>query len=147
MSDKDLVADILPPPAYIIEAFLVTQLMNDAGPDALPGLVAKADALEREFHVRHDHWRVTLKDAALRREMLEEAYEPAVRFFGIVREAFVPALKANDRKAASVALAKLTSHYEAHRRAVDRVVELANTQLSSIEAETATLIDTGKRVW
>lgn len=49
---KDLIADILPPPAYVIEAYLETSLLRTAGKDEHEARIARLGVLHDEFRAR-----------------------------------------------------------------------------------------------
>ena len=54
---KDLVADVLPPPTYIIESYLVSlEMSQEENRDALKQLSAKSRALRAEYEARHAFW-------------------------------------------------------------------------------------------
>ncbi len=150
---KDLVADILPPPAYVLETYYnileLEILTNDHAPMA--DLQEHIDALARledEFQTRMDFWEQSLPDVnGLRPAMLEDTRHPAEQLFEIVRTEFIPAVQAGDADTVSrIRKEELEPLYLEHRAAVNRVVELANSQLtetvaaSEQETSTATLI-------
>jgi hypothetical protein len=57
VNNKDLVADILPPPEYIIETYLTSfQLMQENDPAVRRQLVEKCASLRKEFETRHEFW-------------------------------------------------------------------------------------------
>jgi len=56
VQNKDLVADVLPPPEYIIESYLVTLQLAQAGPDQRAPLVERLKALRDEYETRHRYW-------------------------------------------------------------------------------------------
>lgn len=57
MQGKDLIADVLPPPYYILESYLVMTLMLDAAPGPeQDALVEKSKALRSEYEVRDTYW-------------------------------------------------------------------------------------------
>ena len=66
---KDLVADILPPPAYVIEAYLVTRLALDA-PDTVGEAKARIAKLHGEYDQRHAFWTVADLPPDLKRDMV-----------------------------------------------------------------------------
>src|SRR5438105_12300911 len=57
---KDVVADILPPPEYIIEANLVVYQIADAletgDRGAIDGLIQKGKTLREDYETRHAFW-------------------------------------------------------------------------------------------
>ncbi len=142
---KDLVADILPPPAYIIESYLLA-LEATFATDA-----AKVDAIERrggslrnEFEARHDHWLRVLEPGAARDLIARDTYDPAVRFFDLRDREFFPALRRGDRAHAIATLnGPMQAAYETHRDAVDRLVALANERVASDEKAAAQTIASG----
>lgn len=145
---NELIADVLPPPAYIIESYLLAQQMA-AETDAarLNGLIARAQKLEEQYHSRHTHWSQTLPEGELRHTMLQRAHEPALAFFKLRNEQFVPLLLQGEREKARQLLDKeLTALYEAHRAAVDKVVELAAAQNTALEQEAAKSISFRTRI-
>src|SRR3954454_6412886 len=52
---KDIVADILPPPEYVVEShLLVHQMVTKTDKGELERLVKKSQDLEKEYFARHD---------------------------------------------------------------------------------------------
>ena len=145
---KDLIADILPPPAYLIEPYLVTAEMLTAPPEALPKLVERGKALQAEYEARHTFWQQTLEPGRLRDVFVDESYAPAVEFFAIRDRDFVPAILAGDReKAGAIRSSALREHYEAHRAKIDETVKLAQVQAQQNEENAATAIRHGSWVF
>jgi len=51
---KDIIADVLPPPEYIIESYLVAlQLTQATAPDEIGTLAERFQALKTEYEARH----------------------------------------------------------------------------------------------
>jgi methyl-accepting chemotaxis protein len=124
---KDLVADILPPPNYIIESYLVVlQLADPERAADRPALIGRLGDLQKEYVVRHKFWQGEPLAADIREQFLTQAHRPAETFFQLVDSRFLPHLKAGDQAALREDLKALRSTYETHRQAVDRVVDIAN---------------------
>lgn len=143
---KDLIADILPPPAYIIESYLtVLQLVAEAERKPTPDK-AKIDALIEYgrklkdgksskgeiagYQERIDFWKVDLKDIPenkiLRNLLLKKSYDSAKKFYEIRDKKFVPAIKAGKAgEAFKIVSTELRPAYEAHRIAIDELVKEA----------------------
>src|SRR6186713_165664 len=121
---KDVTADVLPPPLYLIEARLVLS-------QALEGTLAPAaavrgfDALVEAYRARVEHWR-SHPPYGLERELLGAQHEAAQRFFEAARTQVLQPLGDGRLEAARAALPAVQAHYEAHRRGVDRTVERSN---------------------
>ena len=139
---KDLVADILPPPAYLIESYLEASLviaaLREGDSDAEIAIhVEKLKALQKDYRSRHEFWLKQDLDPALKSTFLKDSYQPGERFWRVVDDAFGPALTRRDIAAAKRAYAQLTSIYAQHRAAIDKTVELANTDSEQILADAA----------
>jgi len=122
---KDLVADILPPPEYILESYLTTlQLASENDKSEQQRLIEKLKALKNDYEVRHAFWLTENLEREVRDEFLTNAHEPAVTFFAVVFNDLIPAVQRSDSTAISAALLRTKTLYDAHRKAIDRVVEL-----------------------
>lgn len=130
VNGKDLVADILPPPAYIIESYLIAhQMYQDIGTAAVDDEISRCESLKKDYDARHEFWLENLQGDDIRRVFLEESYQPAIAFFDVLFNQYIPAVKAQDKNKASELLNNtMKANYEAHRAAVDKVVVMANTQ-------------------
>jgi len=135
---KDLIADVLPPPEYIIESYMnVLQMADETDPDQMDYFAAELKKHQTDYDERHKFWinEPLLESGALRDAMLIGAYEPAVRFYDIVFSQFIPALKKGDREyAKKLARGELKSLYLAHRKSVDQVVLGATEKYEKTEA-------------
>jgi len=133
----ELVADILPPPEYIIEAYLETTLALNAPADEIAGHRERLRALEGEYQNRHVFWLNRQLAPDLAGLFLEGSFLPAQRFFREANEVFFPALARGERERAEASFAALTEAYHLHRAAIDQVVIAAQRQSRSVEDEAA----------
>ena len=142
---KDLVADILPPPAYIIEAYLVVlDSAGEADHVARERWIARLAQLETDYRDRHTFWTTDLADGEMKRTFLEDSYRPAQEFFSLVNGQFIPALRAGDlTKANDLARGPIRRAYETHRLAIDRVVVQANQFAAAAEASATSQLANG----
>lgn len=53
---KDLIADILPPPEYILESYFVILRMEKATPAERENLTKQFAALHKDFNDRFEYW-------------------------------------------------------------------------------------------
>jgi methyl-accepting chemotaxis protein len=137
-TDKDLIADILPPPHYIIESYFTVLLMLQA-PDkaALDQLVQKMQDLRKEYNTRHDFWVKNLPNGKLHDLMSQELHVRALEFYDLCDKEVIPLIVAGKRQeAAGVIQAQLNPLYDKHRNAINELVELATKDSEQIEAET-----------
>ncbi len=134
---KDLIADILPPPEYIIESYLIVlQMMEEKDSAALARFVERGHELSKEYERRHEFWRQDLAAGTMKNELLVASYEPANKFYAVRDREFVPALQRGDREQARTVLTNtMQSLYEQHRRSIDKIVEMATETGKKDEAE------------
>jgi methyl-accepting chemotaxis protein len=134
---KDLVADILPPPEYVIETYLTSkELATESSPAQIQELVAKVTSLKKDFDDRHAYWVEHLPAGEMKDTLLVTSYEPAIKFFNVISEQLIPAVHAGDHeKAESIVRDQLKPLYEIHRKAIDEVVVMANADSSTVEAD------------
>ena len=135
VQSKDLIADVLPPPAYIIEAYLTAYEIVDAAPgSARSRLIEHSQQLRKDFDTRQAFWTDALSDPAMRKSLLEASRTPALRFFELHDGPFLAAVRAEDSGEASRLLhGPMKKAYEEHLAAIKQVVDLANADYTAIE--------------
>lgn len=143
----DLTADILPPPLYLIEAYLtVTQMSDIAAGDEQKALGEHLAQLEKDYNTREEYWKGIDLPAETRKVLETELSPDAHKMLESIHSAFLPALKTADKEAVQKALADITVHYKAHRSGVDHLVTLATTDLSDAE-EYSTTVEKRSLLW
>ncbi len=137
VQDKDLVADVLPPPLYLVEGYLVVlQMVNETDPDQLRRLAARSRELREEYEARHAVWSADLPASAIKQGLVERSYRPAAEFLGLRDKEFLPAIASGQRdRARELALGPMKALFTKHREAVDEVVRLATDHSKEIEAQ------------
>ena len=139
---KDLVADILPPPEYIIESYLVSlQLLEAVDKIDQDRLIERLKTLRGEYDTRHAFWLKETLEEYLAKTFLKDAHEPALAFYESAFDEFVPAVQTGKRDKAIVAMARMRQHYEIHRKAIDQVVQFTNKRNSDDETAARQRID------
>ncbi len=129
---SDLVADVLPPPAYVIEAYLeATLLLRDTA--NVPGAARRLAKLHDDYRTRLDYWSKAgiepTNFAAL------SASKPAAdAFWNEVEARYIPAARANDRAAMARSYSVLSSAYATHRKAIDTLVARATAYQADLNA-------------
>ncbi len=127
---KDLIADILPPPEYIIESYLVVHQM--AGETDRYQLQKSADriaALKKEYLARHEHWSKVLETGSLKMTLVQQSFAPSDEFYRVVESQLIPAAIAGKQaRVRELVNGQLKELYERHRGYVDQVVAMATEQ-------------------
>ena len=141
---KDVIADILPPPEYIVEPNLVVHKMAMAQQQGQPAEVSRCiselQVLKNQFQERHEFWERELQDPEMRQMMLQDLYEPACKFFQVAESELIPACeRSENQKAIEILQGPLTVLYTQHRNAVNSLSAL--TTVRNTRAEQAVVGD------
>lgn len=131
---KDLTADILPPPLYLIEANLVVQNLETRFSD-LPQAKAKLSSLHHDYNSRVAFWRTRSLPPEVAAILYGKADASARAFWAAVDTKLLPAVAANDTVAVMAADTEVDAAYSAQRAAVDEMVPLLDVQAKSVEAQ------------
>ncbi len=144
---KDLIADILPPPEFIVESYLTLfELAGAKDEGKRDALLEKAARLRKEYLERHAYWDKNLKDEGMRTLLLREMYAPAIRFFETQETRFLPALREGDAERMNALLyGELREDFNQHRDAVVKLVDRANADVA--ETEKSTLAAISRDTW
>jgi len=147
-----LLADVLPPPAYLVEANLVAHQIVEAGrrgdTATVEQLAAYAGDLRIQFEDRVTFWlQNRVVDADTRALLTDTGAEPARTFLDLLDTELVPAVRAGDAEAASEILdGPMDEAYRQHRAAVDQIVESTLTNAAAVEADGRAASTDGQRL-
>ncbi len=119
---KDVVADILPPPLYLIESQLQVYTLLHAKPVEREALLQTLTRLQQEFESRNRFWQESSLNEPLRELLMGEKKVQGELFWQLLNDKFVPAIKAGDLAQAGALAARLHTLYNAHRLGVDATV-------------------------
>ncbi len=122
---KDVVADILPPPLYVIEAELTVLEALDAGLSDGQRTLDKLKKLKKDYDDRNAYWEQSALDPTVEASLLGAQRKAADAFWGVALGDFASAVTAGDLTRAKELSATLRKHYLAHRDGVDATVKVA----------------------
>jgi len=136
---KDLIADILPPPAYIVETHMeVFAMAREEQREDIERLAQRCKQLRNDYNTRIDVWAKSLPDGGMKTELLQASQEPAQTYFSTLENEYIPALLAEKQDdAAAVLESKLIPLFAKHREAIDSVVKKATEYASTNEKHAA----------
>ncbi len=138
---NDLIADILPPPEYVIEAYLeATLVLHD--PAQLAAHRDRIVQLKKEYDERHAFWVKSDLDPVLKTKLVEKSDGEVRRFWTAIQDGLLPALAKADSAAAAKSYAEITARYAAHRAIVDDIVKQANDQNAATEVAATERVST-----
>lgn len=133
---KDLVADVLPPPEYILESYLVVfQIMATEDKGEQEKLIARFKSLKTDYDTRHEFWSKEGLDSDIADALLKKAHEPAQVFYNIAFNEFIPASQKQDKDAMQVSMQKIKLSYETHLAAINHLVDITNKRSDEFEAQ------------
>lgn len=139
---KDLIADILPPPEYILESYLVVlQLANSTDSHETEALIKRFDILKNDYDTRHTYWQNENLEPELKTLFLEKSTLAAQDFYHETLTHFIPSLQTGNHSDMLSSLAKIRLIYEEHRLAIDKVVELTTRRNAQDEAHAKSLLN------
>jgi len=133
--DSALVADILPPPEYILEPYLEATLALQK-PATLAKHRIKLLALHKVYDDRRRFWASQPISNQIKTLMTQRSDPEAQTFWRLTEQQFLPALARGDRQTAMTAYAGMTDAYKAHRKTMRAMIGLAlaenqKTQISA----------------
>ncbi|MDJ0523296.1 MAG: methyl-accepting chemotaxis protein [Planctomycetota bacterium] len=147
VQEHDLVADILPPPHYVVDPFLLChQILATRMTASRNEMIERLDAAAELFEKRRAYWQSVLPDGDLKADMALVA-EPAIEFFRIVKEQFVPAVRGaeeGDVEARRILELELAPVFERHKGAVDNALVRARAVIAATESDAADAVATGR---
>jgi methyl-accepting chemotaxis protein len=134
---KDVIAEVLPPPLYVVESYmLVFEMLDEIDPARLRELVRRSHMLRDEYDARHAHWGESLPPGPLKRALIERSFASATAFFDVRdREVLPTLLKGDVEQARQLVHDRLKPRYQEHRLTIDEVVTIAGAQ--NVETESA----------
>jgi methyl-accepting chemotaxis protein len=133
---KDVTADILPPPLYLIELRLVLSEAVE-GTLALPTAQGEAARLEKEYGERVAYWTQN-PPYGLQAQLLGKQHEAGTRFIA-ASHGVMAALAGGDAAGAQAALKTANAAYLAHREGVDETVKVSTAFADAAMESLATM--------
>ena len=136
---KDLVADVLPPPAYLLESYLEANLAVRE-PTKLQQHLDALARLKKEYMARHAFWSdranwesddgVNEKAYTL---VAKDSDVEAQKFWSAVDDRLIPALRSGDAVGVEAAMTQIAVAYAKHRAIVDELVKAAVADQAMLE--------------
>ena len=138
---KDLTADILPPPQYIIESYLLVLQMVDEQDEALRSYqISEFKKLQQEYRTQHEFWlneleEETVAETTLKEKLIVDSYEPAMKFYELANKNVIAPLESGDASETirTAVRGEILEKYREHRAAIDEVVALTNQNVEDEE--------------
>ena len=136
---KDLIADILPPPLFVVESYMLSHEANDF-PDLVDPNLAKIATLKKAYEERRVYWQTTRLPKPLLDELNNEVIAKGDIFWQVMETDVIPALGTGTAGAASGSMVKLKAAFHAHQDAVETLVGKSDAFLKGQERNAASEI-------
>ena len=132
-AQKDLVADVIPPPAYLLEAHFVATAAFAALKPGMSGKGKEADRLIREsprlqaaLEERQKFYATTSYVSDESKVLIASSSKLAVEYFNALNNDFIPAIVSGDTGAADIAYTKLVGIFDTQVDIISKIVQAAN---------------------
>lgn len=136
VDSKDLLADILPPPLYVVESYLLANEMI-VHPTMVAENMARIAQLENEFNTRKDYWTGSAYSPEIVRKLESGVLTEGERYWDVMNSHFLPAVSANDTDRATMVLGELFKAFRASDAAVKQLVENVTSFDEKVRADAA----------
>lgn len=131
---NEFVADIMPPPAYVLEPMLeVSEVMRNPASIGQSKLVLAR--LERAYRTRADYWNNSALDGDLKASRKDDAGIKAEAFWAEVNQSLIPALEQGDTAGAEASYLRAHDLFDAHRKAIEGLTMNATARVTTVVDE------------
>jgi len=132
IDNKDLIADVLPPPIYVIEAYMTAHFAEDA-PEDLAANKATLKRLKSEYEQRLTYWRGKTLTPEIKAAIFGEPDRRAREFWTILENGLLPAIERGDRAEVDVRVHQMTAAFMRHQAAVNRMIPIIQAEAAHQE--------------
>lgn len=133
VNGKDLIADILPPPLYVVESYMLANEMM-AHPSRVEKNAARIEVLKGLYEERRAFWKTSDLAEGLNAKLQDDVLVKGDAYWAVLQDAFLPAKIAGDYGASLKAAAELLAAFHTHDEAVNELVAQASAFLEKAEA-------------
>lgn len=133
---KDLVADILPPPLFLVEAYLLAT-EGAYHPQSAADNLKKIAELKKSYAERKAYWPTTDLAGDLKAQLTRSVEPTSEAFWQIIAGPYSAAVQSGDAGQMRDAVTALQSAFQKHQDEVVKLVASANTFLAAAEKQAA----------
>ncbi|KQS83833.1 MULTISPECIES: methyl-accepting chemotaxis protein [unclassified Rhizobium] len=133
---KDLIADILPPPLYTVESYMLA-MEAVSNPEFAKANLDKITVLKKAFEDRRVYWKASTAPATLMAKLENDVLARGDLYWEVMEKKFLASFQSGDLAGAQAALADLKTSFHHHETAVNELVAMADTFLKEQEAAAA----------
>ncbi len=146
VTDKDLLADSMPPLLYIVESYLSTHLMQDTHDElSRAEAVGRYKEFKRSFETSIANWNENFPAGEIKDLLKNEIKPTADALFATVEHELLPAIEQEDDEAKEQISGKLEQQFYAHKIPVERLITLLNAKMAADQKDGETAAASG--IW
>lgn len=140
VDSKDLIADILPPPLYLIETYALT---NEGALDAsrLPRNIERIKVLKGQYQERREYWKTTTLPDSLKEKLQNDVLIKGDAFWKLLETETLPTLMTGDTARITASLPALSARFHEHEDAVNQLVDMGTVYGKQKEIDAAAQTD------
>jgi methyl-accepting chemotaxis protein len=132
VNGKDLVADILPPPMFVVESYMLAgEIAEDTG--LFETHAKRLGELESEYRGRVDYWAKSDLSPNFKSYIANDLVPATESFWTEIKTGYLPAVKSGDAEVVKQHLRTLRGLYRAQKASVEKLVTMANDALARAE--------------
>ena len=136
---SDFIADILPPPSYVLEAYLEATKLAEH-PDGYALSRERLAKLENDFNTEAQRWADSDLDDDLKQAMATQSFASGRQFWAEVDNNLLPAAQRGDAVALAASYDRVTQIYSTHRDQIDALVVRSGQSQTSIASSSNTML-------
>ncbi|MEM5473018.1 methyl-accepting chemotaxis protein [Hoeflea sp. AS60] len=134
VNGKDLIADILPPPLYVVESYMLANEIVTQ-PESLEKNASKIAALGELYEERRRFWKESDLEGSLNAKLQDDVLVKGDAYWAVLKGTFLPATQSGDSAAVAASLRDLYTTFHIHDLAVNELVASASSFLENEEAK------------
>ncbi|HBF31750.1 HAMP domain-containing methyl-accepting chemotaxis protein [Rhizobium sp.] len=125
VDSKDLIADILPPPLYVVESY---SLVSEAAlhPDLADANLERLRVLKSQYQERRDYWKTSTLPDDMKQKLQSDVLVKGDAFWKILDGLDLRSLSNRDNPAGKDRLTVLRTAFHIHEKAVNELVDMGN---------------------
>ena len=124
---KDVVADILPPPLFLVESQLVSKMLLEENSVDNHELLTRLAALKNDYVKRNNYWENNQDITTIVKDnLLGDQRKYANSWWTELENVFLPAISRGDKNQAAISMKNLDNYYQLHRNSVDKTVTISS---------------------
>lgn len=135
---KDFIADIMPPPLFLLEAFLIANETASGGQDAEQN-IRRIIVARQAYGKSMRRWEFSGLSPEILSGLRNQIKPASIAFWAEMNEVFIPAVKSKNKIVMSRSLKRLKEAYETQRAAIVEITALSQASMQQRQEHADTI--------